>query len=121
MSNRPRLLGVELYFDDLLKAKRYYQETLGLELVEDDLDHHAQFDGQSGFICLERKGVESYPSQDKAVIFLEVQDLQAEIEKVGRDRFVEFGAQDQKGRISWAVLHDPEGHNVLLLQAKVMK
>jgi catechol 2,3-dioxygenase-like lactoylglutathione lyase family enzyme len=118
MSNKPRLVGVELYFDDLPAARRFYQDTLGLELLEEQPDHHAKFDGQSAFICLEGKGAESYPSQDKAVIFLEVADLQSTIEEIGEERFIELGPKNKDGHVSWAVLHDPEGHNVLMLQAR---
>src|SRR5712692_2535598 len=32
---RPRFLGVELYFDDLQSATRFYRDTLGLDLAED--------------------------------------------------------------------------------------
>ena len=118
MIGTPRLLGVELDFDDLPRAKHFYQETLGLQLAEEEIGHHAKFDGQSGFICLERKGVESYPSRDKAVIFLEVTNLQSTVESLGADRFVGFGSKNEAGRIPWAVMHDPEGHNVLLVEAK---
>lgn len=117
MIGTPRLLGVELYFDDLPKAKRFYQETLCLQLAEEEVGHHAKFDGQSAFICLEQKGAESYPSRDKAVIFLEVTDLLSTVESLGADRFVGFGSKDEAGRIPWAVMHDPEGHNVLLAEA----
>jgi len=50
-----------------------------------------------------------YPSVDKAVLFFEVPDLQAAITAIGRSQVVQSAEQ-------WAVLHDPEGHNVLLLQ-----
>jgi predicted enzyme related to lactoylglutathione lyase len=118
MSAKPRLVGIELYFENLPEARRFYQETLGLELLEDEPGHHAKFDGQSAFVCLERKGVESYPSKDKAVIFLEVTDLQSTIDAIGVERFVGFGEKNMAGRIPWAVLHDPQGHNILLLEAK---
>ena len=101
--------GVELYFKDLPRAKKFYTETLGLELSEDEPGHHAKFDSRSGFLCLERKGVESYPSKDKAVLFFEVADLPAALDVIGKEKIVQFEA-------NWAVLHDPEGHNVLLLQ-----
>jgi len=66
---------------------------------------------------IRRKGVESYPSKDKAVVFFEVPDLQGTVETIGRDRFVQLN-ENASGQIAWAVLHDPEGHNVLLLQAQ---
>ena len=101
--------GVELYFEDLEKAKRFYVDTLGLELSDEQPGHHAKFDSGSGFICLEKRGAESYPSSDKAVLFFEVPDLQSAITAIGEDRLV-------RSERSWAVLHDPEGHNILLLQ-----
>jgi len=117
MAGKMRLLGVELYFDDLAKAKRFYPETLSLQLMDEEIGHHAKFDCQSVFVCLERKGAESYPSRDKAVIFLEVTGLDSTVERLGGDRFVGFGSKDEMGRIPWAVMDDPEGHNVLLLEA----
>ena len=121
MSTQARLVGVELYFDNLPAARRFYQDTLGLELLEDESGHHAKLEGQSAFICLERKCTESYPSQDKAVVFFEVEDLQSTVQKIGVDRFAGFGPKDKADRIPWAVIHDPEGHNVLLLQAEQRK
>src|SRR5262249_208032 len=73
----PRLLGMELYFDDVPRARDFYRGVLGLPLEEEQPRHHAKFAPQGGFLCLERKGVENYPSQDKAVVFLEVADATA--------------------------------------------
>ena len=105
-----RLVGVELYFDDLERAKSFYTNTLGLKLAEEQPGRFAKFESGTRFICLERKGSESYPSQDKAVLFFEVRDLQEVIASVGKDRVVETGS-------TWAVMHDPEGHNILFIQA----
>ena len=101
--------GIELYFEDLLRAKKFYEETLSLSLSDEQIGHHARFDSGAGFICLERKGAESYPSKDKAVLFFEVSDLRSAVAGIGHEKFVHVEA-------TWAVLHDPEGHNVLLLQ-----
>jgi|SRR6516162_730186 catechol 2,3-dioxygenase-like lactoylglutathione lyase family enzyme len=110
-----RLTGVELYFDDLVPARQFYQDTLGLPVHDEELGHHVQFDGGNAFVCLEKRGVESYPSADKAVVFFETSDLEAAVKRIGPDRFVESG-RDAVGQLAWAVLHDPEGHNVLLLR-----
>ena len=107
---RARFVGVELYFDDLKKARSFYAGVLGLQIAEEQEGHHVKFDGGEGFICLEKEGVESYPSKDKAVLFFEVADLQTYLAAIGRDRLVRVEK-------SWAVLHDPEGHNVLLLES----
>jgi predicted enzyme related to lactoylglutathione lyase len=102
-------LGVELYSDNLDRAKNFYLETLGLEIADEQADRYCKLKGGSSFICLETKGTESYSSKDKAVLFFEVPDLKSAIEAVGRERIV-------RSERTWAVLHDPEGHNVLLLQ-----
>lgn len=101
--------GVELHFEDLERERTFYVETLGLSVSEEQAGHHCKFDSAAGFICLERKGVESYPSQDKAVLFFEVADLPAAVSAIGSDKLVQ-------SETNWAVLHDPEGHNILLLQ-----
>src|SRR5580704_5447661 len=108
-----RLVGVELYFDDLVSAKDFYQGTLGLNIFAEQPGHHAQFNVGQAFLCLEKKGVEDYPSRDKAVIFLEVPSVPAAVEAVGLERFVHVERDAAGTRPSWAVLHDPEGHNVL--------
>jgi catechol 2,3-dioxygenase-like lactoylglutathione lyase family enzyme len=104
-----QFVGAELYFADLNRAREFYTKTLGLDVADEQPGHHARFDSGSGFVCLERKGVETYPSQDKAVLFFEVDDLKCAIAAIGQEKLV----QSESG---WAVLHDPEGHNVLLLQ-----
>ncbi len=111
------LIGIELYFDDLPQGKRFYAETLGLNLLDEDASRYARFDAGPAFVCLERKGVESYPSRDKAVIFLEVPDLAAAVDSVGRERILEMQPRSENGRQPWAVLHDPEGYNIIFLEA----
>ena len=37
------LVGVELYFEDLPRARVFYQEVLGLELAEAQEEHHVKF------------------------------------------------------------------------------
>jgi predicted enzyme related to lactoylglutathione lyase len=104
-----QFVGVELYFEDLERARQFYAETLGLSISDQQAGHHAKFESEAGFICLERKGVENYPSKDKAVLFFEVPDLKSAIHAIGEENIV-------KSESTWAVLHDPEGHNVLLWQ-----
>ena len=107
--SHPRFAGVELYFDDLGKAREFYVKVLGLAVSDEDPQHHVKLDTGAQFVCLERKGSENYPSRDKAVLFFEVDDLQAAIRKIGPERIV-------RQESHWAVLHDPEGHNILLLE-----
>jgi predicted enzyme related to lactoylglutathione lyase len=103
-------IGTELYFKNLARAKEFYQGVLGLNISEDQPGHHARFESGAGFLCLESKGAESYPSQDKAVLFFRVPDLNAAVASLGEARIVQRGN-------TWVVLHDPEGHNIVLLQA----
>ena len=104
-----KFAGVELYFEDLERARRFYVETVGLRISDQQAGHHVKFESGAGFICLEQKGVESYPSKDKAVLFFEVADLPAALRAIGLEKLIQSES-------NWAVLHDPEGHNVLLLQ-----
>jgi predicted enzyme related to lactoylglutathione lyase len=113
-----RLVGVELYFDDLVAAKNFYEKTLGLDIFGEQPGHHAQFNVGQAFLCLEKKGVEDYPSRDKAVIFLEVPNVQTAVEAIGRERFVHVDRGDENTQSPWAILHDTEGHNVLLLETR---
>ena len=112
-----RLTGVELYFEDLPRAKQFYKETLGLELADESVGHFAQFAAGTSFVCLERKDSENYPSLDKAVLFFEVPNLAATVELLGPDRILRYEPAAKSGRPFWAVLHDTEGHNILLLEA----
>jgi predicted enzyme related to lactoylglutathione lyase len=104
-----QFIGVELYFDDLERAKKFYQETLSLVVSDEQFGHHAKFDCGGSFVCLERKGAESYPSKDKAVLFFEVPNLKSALAAIEPNKVVHSES-------TWAVLHDPEGHNVLLLE-----
>jgi predicted enzyme related to lactoylglutathione lyase len=112
-----RLVGVELYFDDLQMGKQFYGEMLHLDLLDEVGGHHARFNGGPAFLCLERKGSETYPSRDKAVVFLEVANLAAAVECVGKERIIEMKPQGESSRRPWAAMHDPEGYNVVLVEA----
>jgi len=113
---KARLVGVELYFDDLGRAKRFYEDTLGLSISGEQDGHHAQFNLGPAFLCVEQKGVEDFPSYDKAVIFLEVPSVEEAVRTLGSRTIVRFEPDAGDTRRPWAVLHDPEGHNVLLLE-----
>src|SRR5207248_11294023 len=79
-----QFVGVELYFEDLERAKKFYLDTLGLHLSDEQPGHYAKFAADAAFVCLETKGSESYPSRDKAVLFFEVSDLEAAVHAIGR-------------------------------------
>lgn len=116
-----RIVGVELYFKHLARAKKFYRDILGLALTAETRGHHAQFAAGNAFLCLERKGAENYTSADKAVLFFEVPNLAATVKKLGRKRILHREPKAGQRRPAWAVLHDPEGHNILLLQSPVAR
>jgi predicted enzyme related to lactoylglutathione lyase len=58
-----RFVAAEVYFANLERAKKFYIETMGLEVSDEQVGHHAKFDSGAGFVCLDRKAAESYPSR----------------------------------------------------------
>jgi predicted enzyme related to lactoylglutathione lyase len=115
-TEKPRIVGFEFYFERLPEAKQFYHDVLGLALTEDVPGHHAKFGCTGEFLCLEQKGAESYPSSYKAVVFIDVADLGAMVRNLG-DRILQNGSGTRGEAPTWAVLHDPEDHNVVLMQA----
>jgi catechol 2,3-dioxygenase-like lactoylglutathione lyase family enzyme len=115
---KARLAGIELYFENLDEARRFYSETLGLDVLDEEPGRYARLNTGPAFVCLERKGSEPYPSRDKAVIFLEVPNLQRAVNHIGRDKIVEMKAAGEGLQPPWAVLHDPEGHNIVIVEAR---
>ena len=113
MGPKPRLVGVELYFDDLNRAQAFYATALGLTLADAAAGHHAKFDTPSGFVCLEQRGTETYPSADKAVLFIDVSDLRRKLDTLGPQHVVRY---EPTAHPPWAAVHDPEGHTVVLIQ-----
>jgi predicted enzyme related to lactoylglutathione lyase len=112
-----RLIGVEFYFDDLQQGKQFYGNELKLELLDEEQGHYARFGAGQNFVCLERKGSESYPSRDKAVVFLEVSNLADAVRSVGEERIVALKSLPEGRGRPWAALHDPEGYNIVLIEA----
>ncbi len=51
------------------------------------------------------------------VLFFEVSDLPAALEAIGRDKIIQ-SEPEGTGRPGWVVIHDPEGHNILLLPSQ---
>ena len=113
--SKVRFAGFELYLDDLERARCFYTMKLGLRTIEQDPTHHVKLAGGDAFLCLERKGVESYPSAEKAVVFVEVPDLQATVAKFDSSEILGRGLKEAQ---PWIAIRDPEGHTVLLLQKR---
>lgn len=115
--SKPRFVGVELCFEDLEAGKRFYRDILGLEVSDEDPGHHVRFGFGPARFYIERKGEEPGASAAEVGVFLEVSDLQATIDSIGRDRILYIESTGEGQRPPWAVLHDPEGHNVVLVQS----
>ena len=64
---------------------------------------------RSKFCLPETQGAESYPSQDKAVLFFEVADLAALLDAIGKDKNVHCG-RTVLARPAWALIHDPQDY-----------
>jgi len=112
-----RLIGIELYCDDLQQGKQFYGDVLRLDLLDEEEGHHARFGAGESFVCLERKGSESYPSRDKAVVFLEVPNLADAVRSIGEEKIVATKPLGEDRRPPWAALHDAEGYNIVLVEA----
>jgi hypothetical protein len=59
-SIKARLVGVELYFDDLVAAKNFYEGTLGLDIFGEHLDTMPSLTLGKPF-CAWRKGRRGLP------------------------------------------------------------
>jgi predicted enzyme related to lactoylglutathione lyase len=112
-----RLVGVELYFDDPQQGKQFYSNVIGFELLDEEEGHYARFDAGESLVCLERRGSEPYPSRDKAVLFLEVSNLADAVRCIGEEKIVATKPPGEGRRRPWAALHDPEGYNIVLVEA----
>jgi hypothetical protein len=106
-----------LYFDHLDEDKRFCGETLGFDIRDEVPGHFTRLVTEPAFICLERKGMQPHPSRDKAWIFLEVPNLVEAVNAVGRQQIVEMKPQGEPARQPGAVLHDPGGYNIVLVEA----
>jgi predicted enzyme related to lactoylglutathione lyase len=112
-SEKLRIVGVELYFNNLARAKKFYRDTLGLTLADETPGHHAQFAAGNAFICLERKGSENYPSADKAVLFFEVPDLPVLIKSLEGKRAARPGPSCTIPRATIFCCSNLEGSNTV--------
>ena len=45
-----QFVRVELYFENLERARKFYIETMGLEVSDEQVGHHAKFDSGTGGI-----------------------------------------------------------------------
>jgi lactoylglutathione lyase len=116
-----KLSQVRLLVDDFGAAFRFYRDELGLETsFGEDEGPYASFSAGNGAIAIfERRGqaevVELRPPGDGALVVLEVDDTDAEVERL-REHVVAgpVDRPDWGGRVAW--LRDPDGNLVELFQ-----
>ena len=111
---RAKLAGIELYFDDVPSATKFYRETLGFPLGRHGEGHRAKLEIGSQFLCLESKREDNDSAAAKTVVFVEIDDVRAVLERIGPRHItgIDLGVPQP-----WAAIRDPEGHTVVLLQA----
>jgi lactoylglutathione lyase len=114
---------VRLLVDDFGEAFRFYRDTLGLEPgfgAEDDPPYASFAAGGGAVAIFERDGqgetVELRQRGDSALVVLEVDDVDAEVERLG-DAVVSgpVDRSDWGGRVAYA--RDPSGNLIELFQS----
>jgi catechol 2,3-dioxygenase-like lactoylglutathione lyase family enzyme len=118
-----RLSQVRFLVDDFASAYRFYSETLGLEPGFGSIDEppYASFVAGEGAVAIfERSGqadaVELRPPGDSTLLVLEVDDVDAEVARLGTP--VVAGPVDKDewgGRVAY--VRDPSGNLIELFQS----
>ena len=106
----PGSVGVELYFEDLERAKEFYLDTLGPRISDEQPVTRPSSVLMPRLSAWKQKGPSPIPPAIRPCFSFEVPDPPAAVTAIGQH----CSARSQP---RWAVLHDPEGHNILLLPA----
>jgi predicted enzyme related to lactoylglutathione lyase len=107
--------GVVLYSKDLAQAKDFYSRILGLPvLLEEPQVIH--FDGGSVRLAIHRYPIEGGREAPEGFVVFAVDDLAKAYEDLRRKgaEFLGPPASRPYGRVAY--LHDPEGHEIGLLE-----
>jgi predicted enzyme related to lactoylglutathione lyase len=107
--------GIVLYSEDLERAKAFYAGLLGLPILLEE-DHVVHFDAGSVRLAIHRYPTEGKREASEGFLVFSVDDLAAAYEDLRR-RGAEFlGPPTVRpyGRVAY--LHDPEGHEIGLLE-----
>jgi len=109
------LEGIVLYSANLDAARAFYRDVLGLPLLLEE-DHVLHFDAGSVRLAIHRYPTEGRREAPEGFLVFAVDDLRAAYEDLQR-RGAEFlgpPADRPYGRVAY--LHDPEGHEIGLLE-----
>ncbi len=107
--------GIVLYSENLDRAKAFYSELLGLPLLLEE-DHVVHFDAGTVRLAIHRYPTGGTHDMREGFVVFSVDDLATAYEDLRR-RGAEFlgpPADRPYGRVAY--LHDPEGHEIGLLE-----
>ncbi len=109
------LEGIVLYSANLDAARAFYRDVLGLPLLLEE-DHVLHFDAGSVRLAIHRYPTEGRREAPEGFLVFAVDDLQAVYEDLQGRGTVFLGppADRPYGRVAY--LHDPEGHEIGLLE-----
>jgi predicted enzyme related to lactoylglutathione lyase len=110
--------GVVLYSKDLAQAKDFYSRILGLPVLLEE-PHVIHFDGGSVRLAIHRYPIEGAREAPEGFVVFAVDDLAKTYEDLRRKgaEFLGPPASRPYGRVAY--LHDPEGHEIGLLEEPV--
>jgi predicted enzyme related to lactoylglutathione lyase len=109
------LEGIVLYSEDLERARAFYRDVLGLPLLLDE-GHVIHFDAGTVRLAIHRCPPSEGREAPEGFLVFGVDDLAAAHEELRRRGAVFLGppADRPYGRVAY--LHDPEGHEIGLLE-----
>jgi catechol 2,3-dioxygenase-like lactoylglutathione lyase family enzyme len=102
---------------DLARARRFWVESLGFPVVEEEPGEYVMVDAAGLRLCIDREDGETHRAGGgDPVVGLRVADLEATLAAL-RARGVAPEHGPERGRRgSWARLRDPDGHAVVLTE-----
>jgi len=107
--------GIVWYSEDLDRARVFYRDVLGLPLLLDE-GHVIHFDAGTVRLAIHRCPPGESREAPEGFLVFGVDDLAAAYEELSKRGAVFLGAPAQRpyGRVAY--LHDPEGHEIGLLE-----
>ena len=109
------LEGIVWYSEDLDRARAFYRDVLGLPLLLDE-GHVIHFDAGTVRLAIHRCPPGDGREAPEGFLVFGVDDMTAAYEELSKRGAVFLGAPAQRpyGRVAY--LHDPEGHEIGLLE-----